>query len=155
MAWSTTLVALLALISALYLFGGSLILWASSLVLKNWRYTSRGFEWDRDPEAVIPTLLIRRISLNWGGRRAWKNGGTGLVVLRAAGISFRRGAKRDGPERSDAGGSVKVGLAQGIGTDVEPLELCHPAEDDHLAAHHESVAAPLLLASSAVSDPAV
>jgi hypothetical protein len=111
MAWSSALIAALAITAALYLFGGSILLWLSSLLLKNWRYTSRGFEWDRDAEAVIPTLLIRRISLNWGGRRAWSQGGTGLVVLKATGISFRRGAKReneDARHTEPVDGRVKV-----------------------------------------------
>lgn len=151
MAWSTALVVLLAIVAAFYLFGGSIVLWLSSLVLKNWRYTSRGFEWDKDTDAVIPTLLIRRFSFHWGGRKAWSKGGSGLLVLKASGISFRRGMEHDGHERTDEP-AVKVGSRVDELMAV-PFLLSDSDQDFNSPAYPQPTPSSLVLATQPLPGP--
>lgn len=91
--WATVLVSLCTLVLVLYLWGGRLILRICSLVLKNWRLTSRGFEWDDDPNVVVPTFLARRLNFEWGGWTEWRRGTSGLMVMKVSGISYRQRRK--------------------------------------------------------------
>jgi hypothetical protein len=91
--WGTLLVSLCTLAIVLYLWGGHLVLRLCSLVLKNWRLTPRGFEWDDDPNVVVPTFLAKRLNFEWGGWADWRGGQSGLMVLKVSGISFRQRRK--------------------------------------------------------------